>query len=77
MLNAPGNALNIFPIIGKKFPIRKVAVVLAKASNEGLISSPKANFPSTFENEAFIESSDPLNVSADSLAVVPVIPISS
>ena len=68
-----GSCFKIFPIIGARLFTRKVFVDPSKASRAGWISSPKANFPSTFCADAFIAWNEPVKVDAASFAVVPVI----
>ena len=62
----------MFPIIGNKFPNRKVLTVLAKPSKAGLNPSPKAKAPKTSWKDAFIALKEPLRVVDASFAVVPV-----
>ena len=67
-----GMALTAFFSSGMKFPKTNVLTVSFKASNDGVKSSPRAIFPSTFCAAAFMDANEPVNVEDASFAVVPV-----
>jgi len=65
------------PIIGKRFPSRKLLTVVCNASSDGPISSPSVRLARRFVAAAFIAANEPLKVVLASSAATPAIPKSS